>query len=88
MIEEYCRTICSMRHIVACIMLHVVGECFIRSSQQNSCLGIFVYRNVERAIGRALCQVVWSAREVAIYMTSLVKPICQDGHIGMSLMSK
>lgn len=87
MIEKYSRAICSMRHVVVSIMHHVVGRCFISSSQQNSYLGIFVNRNAEYAIGQALCQVVWLVREAAIFVTSFAMPSGPDGHTGMSLMS-
>lgn len=87
MFKEYRRAICSMRHVVVSIMHHVVGGCFINSSQQNSHDGRFVNRNALRAIGRVLCRVVWLTREVAIYMTSFVMPDCSDGHAGTSLMS-
>ena len=68
-------------------MRHVVGRCFISSSQQNSHVRIFVNRNAEYVIGQALCQVVWLVREAAIFVTSFAMPSGLDGHTGMSLMS-
>jgi len=83
MIEKYSRAICSICHVVVSIMNHVVGRCFISSSQQNSYLGIFVNRNAEYAMGQALCQVVWLVRETAIFVTSFAMPSGPDGHTGL-----
>lgn len=88
MIEEFRRSICSMRHGVIAIMHHVVGGCFIFSTQQDSYTGNFENRSAGIAIGRVYSQVVWLAREVAINMTSIFVPFRLNGHTGIGAMSK